>query len=586
MLRFHRFACLLPAALLLPMLPAHSREDPAPAAEKIPQIRLRRPIALHLLGKDGLLLVAQRDAGMVTLIDSKRLTSAGEHRIGRRLSDLAVADDGRTLVATDEAAGEAIVLTRKGTDLQVIRRVPVGTSPVSIRLHPDGSLATTALLWARRLAIFSPTGNAAPAHVDLPFAPRLHLLLEGGLAVVADAFGGKLAVVDARARKVLSVRDLGYHNIRGLNRTGDGKFLVLTHQILFANGRPNRGEIQAGNVVTNKLTLFPLAEVLEPGRDIWRDSHTYELGDIEKGAGDPAAVVEVAPGRFLVALAGTDELALGQPEQVIWQRRAVGSRPTALAVDGANKRAFLAETFGDAIAVVDLADFSLQRRIPLGEPVALRPEERGEVLFHDARLSFDAWYSCHSCHTDGHTNGLSNDNFTDGSFGTPKRVLSLLGGKDTAPFAWNGKVPDLETQSRTSVTSTMQGKTPTEQQVRDLAAYLRTLQPPPSLAAARGTTDDEAVRRGKRVFSRQKCAACHSPPTYTTPKTYDVGLRDEAGEKHFNPPSLRGVSQRGPYFHDNRARTLRDVFDRHRHGLEDPLPADQLDDLLRYLEGL
>ena len=47
--------------------------------------------------------------------------------------------------------------------------------------------------------------------------------------------------------------------------------------------------------------------------------------------------------------------------------------------------------------------------------------------------------SCHSCHTDGHTNGQLNDNLSDfKTFGAPKRVLSLLGKRDTMPLAWNG----------------------------------------------------------------------------------------------------------------------------------------------------
>ena len=83
----------------------------------------------------------------------------------------------------------------------------------------------------------------------------------------------------------------------------------------------------------------------------------------------------------------------------------------------------------------------------------------------------------------------------------------------------------------------MQGPKPTAGQVADLTAYMRTLAPPPPAAPG----DAAAARRGKEVFARGGCAGCHAPPTYTTPKTYDVGLRDEAGTSHFNPPSLRGA---------------------------------------------
>src|SRR5262249_33737013 len=162
------------------------------------------------------------------------------------------------------------------------------------------------------------------------------------------------------------------------------------------------------------------------------------------------------------------------------------------------------------------------------------------VLFHDAKLSFESWYSCQSCHPDGHTNGRLNDNFSDGTFGTPKRVLSLLGVKDTGPWAWNGKIADLHVQVRTSLRSTMQWPAPAEKDVRDITAFLGTLPPPPSVTQARWTIDAEAVRRGRKVFAGQKCATCHAPPTFTSLRSYDVGLRDEAGETKFNPPSLRG----------------------------------------------
>jgi cytochrome c peroxidase len=208
------------------------------------------------------------------------------------------------------------------------------------------------------------------------------------------------------------------------------------------------------------------------------------------------------------------------------------------------------------------------------------------VLFHDARMAHDGWFSCHSCHTDGHTNNLLNDNLSDGSLGTPKRILSLRGVKDTGPWAWNGSMPDLETQIRQSVQSTMQGKKPTAEQVRDLAAYLRTLPAPPSLDRLRGKLDNGAIRRGGEVFRAQGCTSCHTPPTYTSAKTYDVGIHDEAGLRRFNPPSLRGVSQGGPFFHDDRAATLCEVLTRHRHQLKKDLSRQELNDLLSFLGSL
>jgi cytochrome c peroxidase len=101
-----------------------------------------------------------------------------------------------------------------------------------------------------------------------------------------------------------------------------------------------------------------------------------------------------------------------------------------------------------------------------------------------------------------------------------------------------------------------------------------------------GGTDPEAVRRGREVFAGQACGNCHAPPAFTSAGTYNVGLSDEAGNTHFNPPSLRGVGQGGPYFHDNSAATLEEVFVRARHQLRGELSKRELADLLAFLRSL
>jgi YVTN family beta-propeller protein len=564
-----------------------------PRTDKPPPIRLRRPIALTLVEGGKSLLVANRESGTVAVLDAVNLRVTAETRVGRNLSDLAATPDGSLLLVTDEEVGEVALLERRKDALRPVRSVKVGLSPVAVRVSDDGRRAAVACLWPQRLVFLdlkAAGGKDAPAVVgtlDLPFAPRRLLAVPGGSKmIVAGAFGGQLAVVDLERQRLDSVRSLLAHNIRGLALDRTGKNLLLAHQVLHAQGRTTTGDIVSGNVIANNISRLALAAVVDPLADVQRDDRLYALGDIERGAGDPGDVAETADGRVLVALSGVNELAIGRPEQATWTRLAVGRRPTALVVDKARSRAYLANTFADSISVVDLGAVRVMAEVRLGPVAELRPEERGELLFYDARLSHDAWYSCHSCHPDGHSNGRLNDNFTDGSFGTPKRVLSLLGTKDTGPWAWDGRMKDLETQVRTSLRSTMQGPVPTAEQVRDLTAYLRTRSPPPGLVQARAALDAEAFKRGRRVFARQKCATCHTPPTYTSAKTYDVGLRDEAGQTHFNPPSLRGISQAGPYFHDGRARTLAEVFTRYLHQLSGELSDQDIRDLLAFLGSL
>jgi len=148
-------------------------------------------------------------------------------------------------------------------------------------------------------------------------------------------------------------------------------------------------------------------------------------------------------------------------------------------------------------------------------------------------------------------------------------------------------MPDLESQVRKSILTTMHGRALSDQQVQDLAAFLRSLPPPPALASPAGHGEKNgAVERGRTIFRDQGCAHCHAPPAYTSSKTYDVGLHDEVGNTRFNPPSLRGVSQGGPYFHDNRAATLEDVFTKYRHQLKGKLSKSQQQDLISFLRSL
>jgi cytochrome c peroxidase len=72
----------------------------------------------------------------------------------------------------------------------------------------------------------------------------------------------------------------------------------------------------------------------------------------------------------------------------------------------------------------------------------------------------------------------------------------------------------------------------------------------------------------------------------TIADTFDVGIHDEMGETEFNPPSLRGVSQRTQFFHDGRAASLEDVLKSSHHDLANPLTEEQIGRLMQLLETL
>ena len=125
-----------------------------------------------------------------------------------------------------------------------------------------------------------------------------------------------------------------------------------------------------------------------------------------------------------------------------------------------------------------------------------------------------------------------------------------------------------------------------EDHVQQLVSFLKTLKTPPSIDKVRGTYDAVAVERGRAIFEKRQCVKCHAPPIYTTPKIYNVGLKDELDHERFNPPTLRGVGYRSSFFHDSRAKQLSDVFSVHGHQLTEPLEEKDLQDLMHFLRSL
>ena len=112
----------------------------------------------------------------------------------------------------------------------------------------------------------------------------------GSRLIVADAFGGKLAVVDTQSVMLESVRTLPGHNIRGLTVTADGRTLVVVNQSINRQARTNFDDVHWGVLLNNHLRSLRLDAVLSQGSDaeLLRDGYSLGIGTSGFGAGDPA----------------------------------------------------------------------------------------------------------------------------------------------------------------------------------------------------------------------------------------------------------------------------------------------------------
>ena len=550
--------------------------------------RERRPVGLALSGDGRWLFAANSKSGTLSMIETGSGHLGPEVEVGRGLADVVALPDGRHLLALDRVGDALVIVAAGGGSISVESRVGLAPDPASVLVAPDGRSCVVASTRSRRLTVVTlGEGVAIPGitrTIDLPFPPRnLAWIRPGSKLVAADAFGGRIAVVDPDRGEVGPVRSLNGHNIRGLALTPDGQSLAIAHQTLNPLARSSFEDIHWGALLKNQLRLIRVDALLstDPVADIARGVRRVELGRAGDAAGDPGAVAFDARGGVAVLFGGVDQVAFGPDPARDLRRFGVGRKPSALAIARDGKLAFVAEELDDAIAVLDLETGKLAARIDLGPEVEPGPVARGERLFSDARLSHDGWMSCRSCHPDGQTNGLVADTLGDLDYGAPKLTPSLLGVGSTGPWTWLGKIDRLEDQVRKSIETSMRGPAPTDAQVADLTAYLRSLAPPPPSGA-----QGEAIGRGREAFEAKGCASCHAGLDFTSAKTFDVQIADEMGHREFNPPSLRGVGGREPLLHDGRAADLGDLFRRHRHPRGSDHSAGEVDDLIAYLRSL
>jgi cytochrome c peroxidase len=563
----------------------------------------RRPVALEYSVATGQLLILNQRSASLSIFDTKRQLIVREDQLGGRPTDMEWID-GTALVAVSNDKTHVVSLYHVSAQQMLhVHDIPSCRYPIQLKYDARTSVLYVAGLWSRQLAVLridktEPQQSKLIQLVDLSFAPRKMVIDRAGdRMIIGDAYGGTLGLADISAAAqgrltMIGERTFPGHNVRGLEISASGEMLLIAHQMLNELAHTVRNDVHWGLLMSNDLRWLRLENVIKGGEEMYTGAHMHPLGEAGSATGDPTGMVVTKDGTVVVILGGVGEIAYGQEDDFSLQRIKVGLRPMDIIVASAEDRIYVANMLSDSISVVSLKD-QQSTQIPLGPQGTWTQVDRGERLFFNAKLSHDGWMSCHSCHTDGHTNGLLNDNFSDKSFGAPKRVLTLLGKANTAPFAWNGKAADLQTQIKNSLTQTMQmDEPPSEEQLQELAAFVKTLSTPPSIDEARKHVDREAIARGQKVFQQADCRQCHAPPAFTVTGLFDVGLTDSEGNQEFNPPSLLGVGQRVHFFHNNTAKTLSDVFLKHKHPVGpratdvELLTPQQVADLVQYLRSL
>jgi YVTN family beta-propeller protein len=499
-------------------------------------------------------------------------------------------------VLTDRAGKYLYVLNTSSDDISIfelptlkyVKNLSAGKGPWSLALSPGGK------------SIFV-TNNQARFAYRTPFVSEVT-----AIATDRGAVDNRLMVPDANLLLGIAWHPSGKFALATLNRT---KNLVPMTRLL------------QGWTITNGLGI------------LWRDGMVDEvlLDEPDMGFADATDVAVTPDGHHaLVTSSGTNRIAvvdiermtglfhraskhdretvipnhLGYPTEFVTKHIPTGRSPRGIVITPDGKRAYVADSLDDDVLVVDLTRMEPDGPIDLGGPKIITKQRYGERLFHSANISFRKQFACHTCHPDGHVDGLAYDIEADGIGVSPVDNRTLRGILDTGPFKWEGTNPTLSRQCgpRLAVFFTrIQPFTPEELSALDY--YVTTIPRPPNRYRPLGAPFTATQRRGKAIFGRSvtndgrpiapegQCATCHFAPYYTDRRLHDVGTQtkwDRAGK--FDVPHLNNIYDSAPYLHDGMAATLEEIWTVHnpddRHGVTNDLTKDQLNDLIEYLKTL
>jgi DNA-binding beta-propeller fold protein YncE len=623
--------------------------DAATAPKPVATQKSGSTVALAKAGAKTFAYVADEDDQAVHVLDVDG-GEVGSFDLGGKPSQLVFTDDGRLVVAVRDLSHVTVLEPTATGTLEDRCTVDTDDEPVGLAVSPDGARLFVATGWGRSLSVMDARSPALSTQfrVALGREPRALLVSDDGTKVyVAHAMGGQLSIVDLGSQRVdtlalhapedandtaqpvaqaaapsndeegrpdIPALSGPHHSAQGytLAKTDGGRILIPQALVDsgdihsqpggYGGGQADQTEVADVAVLDAKNNTL-LGASLEPMDDAVLRSAVGGQHQHEECLLPRSSVYDPSSHTLLVGCFGTDAVVAldalaASPTRAEKRRWSVPAGPSGIALDGDKQRAVVWSQFERTLSVLPLQGPELVDEKtsppPAVRQIVLAPTPRqppmafalGRALFHavgDERISHDG-RACASCHPDGRDDGL-----TWATPVGPRRSIMLAGRvARTAPFSWSGTEDTL--RDHLAITfQRLKGRAGLKGLELDaLVAYVSALPPPPQPLVS---ANDPRVKRGDEIFHSDAagCATCHTGTYFTDDQRHDVSTKDDVDKSGmFNTPTLRFVGGTGPYFHDGRYKTLRDLLSDggRKMGSTQQLSHDDLEALEAYLRSI
>lgn len=584
------------------------------------------------LSPDGTkLFVANTDSGSVSVVDVKARKLLFEIPVGDTPEGVSWIGNSSLGVVTLWGDDKLVFIdTDSG---KVVDSLKVDDEPYGIVASKDGTRAFVTHDYPGSVSV-----------IDIPARKVLKTIKAGeairGIALSADEktlyvtefFTAKLHAIDIAAGKVVDTwaGQEAENLCRNVVLHPKWPKAYLPHIKSRVVGFDARGSIFTHLAVCDLVPFMGERTGSKHDKEPRRRTHSSDAFNGVIVVGNPWEVAISADGSRLYEIyAGTDDLNIFEPLDDSYRDAKGTGRPSPLR--GKHPRAIRISPNGEEVYVYNTLDFEvaiydrdITRKIvsiAVCTPPHTAEWRRGKELFVSTKqpMGSQKWISCSSCHPDGLSDGRVWEN-PEGN----RRTTALFGLAHTHPLHWSADRDEVQDFEYTIRGKLMQGRGLYDGRLKPRPNFLPASELDENLSGKSADLDALAVysnsftcrssphaagpgkltaeaERGKSLFFSDAlgCAKCHSGPYFTDssltrPFTlHDVGTGDERRERmgpKFDTPTLIGVYRMGPYLHDGRAKTLRDVLTTcnpgDQHGKTSHLKPNEVEDVVAFLKSL